>query len=210
MKKREGASPRARCNECQRPLSVCLCSDIVVGSAPLPILVLQDPREAKHPLSTTPLLIASIKNARVIVGDVFSINDITKIMSQLSDGSISDDIELDDVGLVYPSEGIQKEHDNSDDIKCLILLDGTWKHVKKILLNNPWLKDLRRVALYPDLPSEYRIRHTQVPHSVSTFEAALLASKKVDSTFNPDPHLKVLRKMVDIQIQNGHLSKNRH
>eukprot|EP00250_Pteridium_aquilinum_P009148 c18471_g1_i1 orf=55-1362(+) len=64
---------RQRCSGCERPLSVCLCSQL--PSPPLQtrtcVVVLQHPHEARHKLSTLPVLTKCLANCHVLQGRRF-------------------------------------------------------------------------------------------------------------------------------------------
>lgn len=49
-------SKRTRCAHCERPTKTCLCADIVELSCNYQLIILQDPKEAKHALSSAPIL----------------------------------------------------------------------------------------------------------------------------------------------------------
>lgn len=54
----------------------------------------------------------------------------------------------------------------------LILLDGTWRKAKKMWMLNPWLHDLPSWHFGQPPENQYRMRKTNLEHSLSTLEAA--------------------------------------
>jgi DTW domain-containing protein YfiP len=53
----------------------------------------------------------------------------------------------------------------------LVVVDGTWSQVKKVVRDNPPLAALPRYGFVPPAPSEYRIRREPRAAYVSTIEA---------------------------------------
>lgn len=195
---------RPTCNQCQRPLRTCLCADIVTVTAPLPVVVWQDPREAKHALSTTPLLLASLSNGHRIVTKELAVTELEQCTG----------IPWEKMALVYPedetlSEPLQSTEVQRQDLQGLLLLDGTWKQVKRMLLTHQWLAQLPRLGLPESSTSRYKIRATNRKDSMSTMEAALLACRQVDPAFDWQAPLAALDKLVHIQLQHGQRSKQR-
>ena len=69
--------------------------------------------------------------------------------------------------------------------KNLILLDGTWRKAKKMWLLNPWLHNLPSWHFQQPPKNQYRMRKTNIKHSLSTLEAAaysLSCLSEFDST----------------------------
>ncbi|ASP38875.1 DTW domain-containing protein [Bacterioplanes sanyensis] len=150
---------RRLCAQCQRPLSVCVCSAIRRCSSKWSVTVLQDPTEAKHPLSTAPLLQLSVEPSRLMVGDVFHPQQL------FPEG-------LDNVALLYPlADKPALTHGQAQARKQLLVLDGTWRKVRRLLHLNPWLLQLPYIALAPEKTSDYRVRKSPRADGLSTLEA---------------------------------------
>ena len=60
---------RAMCPRCERPETVCLCDAMVQVNSPVEVIIWQDPTEARHKLSTAPLLHKSLPGSRLLVAD---------------------------------------------------------------------------------------------------------------------------------------------
>ena len=67
---------REVCSGCERPISVCLCDRMIAIKPPCSVIIWQDPTESRHRLSTTPLLHRTLLGSRLLVGDVFSYDDV--------------------------------------------------------------------------------------------------------------------------------------
>jgi len=184
---------RPSCRHCGRPLSVCLCDAVTVKKAPLQLIIWQEPTEAKHPLSTAPLLAKSIEGARFFCAEHCCYEDIFSALP------------LHDVALLYPFD---KEpavtEKNKKNIKALLILDGTWRKVRKLILQNPWLQDVPNIALNPTENSRYYIRTSQRTDGVSTIEAGAEVLNWLTDSGEYSGILSVLDRLVEIQQGFGH------
>ena len=184
---------RRICAGCGRPETVCLCPAMTKLDSPTSVIIWQDPIEAKHPLSTAPLLHKSLPNSRLLVGEHFSFEQVF--------GDLPDK----DVAVVFPFE-----HDRQlctgagGNIRSLLLLDGTWRKVRKMILANPWLMSIPYVALQPASESCYEIRTSRRNDGLSTIEAGVLALNTLENTRTYDAILPVLERMVALQKGFGH------
>ncbi|MBL4882274.1 MAG: DTW domain-containing protein [Oleispira sp.] len=182
-------SKRKICSSCERPIKTCLCYVITQLSCNYQLIVLQDPKEAKHALSSAPILVKSIKGARLVIGEQFNPFEL-----------LDDDWQENSL-LVFPSDksltsgqAIQKTY------KHLILLDGTWRKVARLMHLNPWLTELPCIAINSSNESEYQIRKSPREDGLSTIEAAvhILNGLQPDKDFSPI--LNAFRKMIQYQI----------
>src|SRR5690606_30938814 len=144
-------------------------------------------------LSTAPLLQRSFLASHLLIGEFFSADEVLG------------DTALANTALLYPlthKPALVAEH--YADVRCLIVLDGTWRKVKKMLLNNPWLTDLPHLALQPQQPGRYAIRTSPRADGVSTLEATGLAIDAMHPSRLYDNALSVLEALVQQQLQFGH------
>lgn len=165
-------------------------------SAPLRLVIWQDPTEAKHRLSTAPLLARAIQGSRLVVGERFAPQEILTSP-------------IDQCLLVYPFTHKPAVNDDvRQHVQTLLLLDGTWRKVRKLLLNNPWLEQLPHWAMAPLGPSRYAIRQSPRADGVSTLEAGVAALEWCTER-SYAPVLDVLDAMVMQQQAFGHGNKQR-
>lgn len=167
---------RALCQQCQRPLRACICAFIVKIENHIPVIVLQHPSEVTQSKGTVRLLEQSLTQCQVIVGENF--DDCQELKYCLQNYK-------DNVVLLYPSEQaisltkltntIIKENNIASsqeiEIKCIIVLDGTWKKAYRMFMSNPRLADLRHIVLPEGIASLYQIRKTKKDNALSTLEA---------------------------------------
>ncbi len=82
-----------------------------------------------------------------------------------------------------------------------ILLDGSWKKAYKLLMNNPFLQKLPKVAINVDSKSNYRLRKSPREDGLSTVEAGYyLLSQLEHNQKKFMPLLKTFEFMIDYQI----------
>lgn len=184
------AGKRALCAKCNRPVKVCVCDALVEVEAPVELIIWQDPTEAKHKLSTAPLLNLSITNSRLFIADKLNPEDIFS------------PTDLSECALLYPLEnGQQLQAEQRTKVKKLLVLDGTWKKVRRLFHLNEWLKNLPYIPLNPENLSRYAIRKSPRADGLSTIEAAVAGLSLLDEATDYQPILNVLDRMVELQQQ---------
>ena len=177
---------REECSGCERPISVCLCDRMIAIKPPCSVIIWQDPTESRHRLSTTPLLHKTLIGSRLLVGDVFDYDDIFE--------------NTKNPALVFPLEHkTALSISEANTVDTLLLLDGTWRKVRRLFYLNPWLYDLPHITLAPEQLSRYRIRKSPREDGVSTLEAGLLACQWLDPKGDYLTSLSVLDRMVELQ-----------
>lgn len=190
---------RKFCYQCWKAGDLCLCQDIVQVDNPLEIGLVFHPRERKNPINTGRLAFLSLKNTWAATGVEFDqIKEYQSAMSKYQPG---------EVGVLYPSQDAVDLSEAPSELKCLIVVDGTWNEAKKMIHRTPSLKSLPHYAFTPEKESNYRIRKEPAPHCVSTIEAVVTCLKAYDlGQGKPDsqayqPLLDVFDKMVDNQLR---------
>jgi DTW domain-containing protein YfiP len=153
------------------------------------LIILQDPKEAKHALSSAPLLARSIKLAKLIIGEVFDPKQV-----------LGDDWQNNSL-LVYPRENsLTTVQAQKGGFKHLILLDGTWRKVSRLLHLNPWLSELPCIVIDSTNDSSYKIRKSPREDGLSTIEAAVQVLNELHSEQDFTPILSAFNKMIELQI----------
>jgi len=86
----------------------------------------------------------------------------------------------------------------------LVVIDGTWSQASKLLAANPGLRELPRIALRPQAPSQYRIRRQPQPMCLSTIEAlAAVLGELEGSEAEASRLLLPFQRMVEHQLAHG-------
>lgn len=188
---------RVLCQQCQRPVKACICVFTTNIDNHIPVIVLQHPSEVKQSKGTVGLLQQSLSRCQVIVGENF--DDCQELKSCL-------EYYKDNIVLLYPSEQaipLTKIAINSDNknqvtmleergIKCVIVLDGTWKKAYRMFMSNPRLDDIRHIVLPEGIESLYQIRKTKKDNALSTLEACCHALSLLEN--EPDKYKTLLNK----------------
>lgn len=182
-------SKRELCPHCDRPIKTCLCESMCLLDCDYQLVIFQDPKEAKHALSSAPLLAKSIEGAHLIVGEQFDPNEIFGERWQ------------QECLLVFPHQShITAAQARGAGFKYLILLDGTWRKVSRLMHLNSWLNELSCIAIELTNASEYQIRKSPREDGLSTIEAAVEVLNALQPEKNFSPILGAFRKMIQFQI----------
>lgn len=154
------------------------------------MVILQDPKESRHALSSAPLLHQCIENSRLIVGEHFDPEEILGPKWR------------DQCLLVFPGDqAIGAEQARQGAFAQLLLIDGSWRKVARLFHLNPWLNSLPRMAIHPTAPSHYRIRKSPRSDGLSTIEAAVAALNILEDTTDYGRILPAFERMIDQQIR---------
>lgn len=141
------------------------------------VIILQHPSEVNQSKATVPLLAGSLKKCQVFIGENFGQNQaLQRTLSQYDNK----------VALLYPSDVAQvisaaEVNIGVQDLKCLILLDGTWKKAYRLYQLNSFLHQIRHIALSDSYLSQYHIRKTKKSGALSTLEACCYALSAIEN-----------------------------
>jgi DTW domain-containing protein YfiP len=192
---------RVICQQCQRPEKSCICSFAINIDNQLPVIVLQHPSEVKQSKGTVSLLQQSLANVEVIVGEFFDECEVLKQRLRQYEGKIA---------LLYPSEQaielsftsansannnpIDYIDNQLNEIKCIILLDGTWKKAYRMFMLTPCLHHIIHIVLPQGITSLYEIRKTNKANALSSLEACCHALARLEN--EPEKYQSLLNNFV--------------
>ncbi len=167
---------RNYCTLCERPLVSCICHLISPVENDIHVVVLQHPSEVKQAKGSVTLLHHSLSSCDVFVGEDFSENtELSELLKRYKE----------QITLVYPSEDAEtidgKANNELHAIRCIILLDGTWKKAFRLYMMNKWLYDIPHIQLPKDIENHYLIRKTKKSGALSTLEACIHTLKTLDN-----------------------------
>ena len=193
------SSLRVRCTACDLPLATCVCALVERVDNVVEVLVLQHPLEVREAKGSARLLRLGLARCRVVVGETFDPSTLDSLLH--ADGRRS--------VLLYPdvaarTVGIDSEPGTSTGSQ-LVVLDGTWRKSVKMLMSNPPLQALPRLALHPDAAARYgALRKARLATQLSTLEAtcAALAALECDEA-RYAPMLRAFRRFVDDRAARG-------
>ncbi len=197
---------RKYCEHCCKPEVVCLCECISKQANTWPVLVLQHPDEQKKPLSSVPLIKRGLDRVEIVQGLNFSEAQCRACLARYG---VRHPI------LLYPDAlagsnkhrilDCEKEQEFNQsllsDYDSLIVLDGTWRNTRELVLINTWLRTYPTMGLVNAGQSRYRIRKASQKASLSTIEALSRVISIVDEGFQAPLFLLPFERMIDQQIQ---------
>ena len=183
---------RERCPRCQRPVLHCLCPLIPQLSSRTRVLILQHPQEAGHALNTARLAALGLINCELRCAERF--DDLPAVLNDphwqsclLFPGEQS--VPVSEFAQSYPLRPLQ-----------LVVPDGTWRKVHKLIMLNPILQGLPRVTLSRIAASRYRVRKAEVPGALATIEAIVHALEEVEGAGRFSQLLKPFDALIEGQI----------
>ena len=171
---------RPTCPHCLRAQTGCICYLISKVQSDVEVLILQHPLEVLETKGTARLLHLCLPNSRLITGEVFE-DTILKNSLSTKDSILLYPTTTEDysLGIAPPPELNAAVLNNLNNIR-LIIIDGTWRKSRKILIKNPYLQTLPRLVLN-DLPAgQYTVRKARKPYQLSTFEATCVALAQLE------------------------------
>lgn len=182
---------RKRCERCHRPLSHCLCALIPSLDSRTRVLLLQHPSEVGHALNTARLAALGLRNAQLLVGEVF--DDLPTLLNQSGYQA----------RLLFPGEGAQVVAPVPAEAlpTLLVVPDGTWRKARKLLHLNPALAALPRLGLESVPASRYRLRKAPGPEALSTLESIVQALQVLEAPTCFEALLKPFDALIDAQIE---------
>jgi len=190
---------RTLCLRCQRPEIACICHLIVTLDNKIDVAVLQHPTEVSQAKGTVTLLHQSLNLSQVLVGEDFTQDEnFTRLLTKY-EGKLA---------LLYPSEdAIEVDYLSNDkrisknanvdlmvEIRCIIILDGTWKKAYRMFMVNKALHTLPHIVLPQSLEGNYDIRKTKKSHALSSLEACCHALARLEN--NPDMYQSLLDNFI--------------
>jgi DTW domain-containing protein YfiP len=186
-------TPRAVCDRCRRPRTVCYCAKLTELPTQTRVVILQHPRERDKAIGTARMATLCLPESELLVGVRWDSHP--GLLRAIADP-------MRPAALLFPGPGakdILTERPSGP--ITLIVVDGTWSQAKNLVRDNPILSSLPRYAFAAPSPSEYRIRKEPGIELVSTIEALMYVLGVLEgqpSRFRA--LLEPFRAMVDAQL----------
>ena len=146
------------------------------------MLLLQHPLEQGHAKGSAGLLQMSLQRCRTWVGETFDPAALAQALAAPDQSS----------WLLYPEDRTAIAGATLTPppaCRQLVLLDATWRKSRKMLLLNPLLQRLPRLALLDPPASRYTVRKAHLGHQLSTLEASVLGLQQLEG---PSPAFEEL------------------
>jgi DTW domain-containing protein YfiP len=181
---------RPTCYRCCRPAVACICGDVVTVGNRTPVVIVQHPRERRHPFGT--VRIARLGLRRI---------DVHVASRMLADRAVCPPCAPPGAALLFPGHDAPPLRADAP-LSALVVVDGTWPTARRLLRDNAWLQQLPRVRLDPARPGRYRIRRAPRPaYQLSTIEAVVEALRILEpDTRGLDDLLAAFDRMIERQL----------
>ena len=170
----------------------CLCEYLRPVPNSTQIIILQHPKENKHPLNTVKILTKSLEKIIIFTGEDFSHHQELNLILNNRENKVL---------LLFPETELQVMR-LIDVAKTthLVLIDGSWRKAKKIFILSRNLHSLQRLSIEASKISNYRIRQSRQKNGLSSLEASLEALKIVEPNLDTKSLEFSFQKMIDFQI----------
>jgi DTW domain-containing protein YfiP len=177
-----GPTKRLMCEQCGYPQVTCLCAWVNPVTAPLNIVILQHPKEAKHAKNTVKLLTLGLENVIVLQGETpADWRDLAQRVAKRPKNYC----------LFYPHEqSTSFESISSPELKekyfpinhSVIFIDASWRKALKIWHQNSWLQQCNSWHFDNPPDNQYHIRRTSQESSLSTLESVAYVLEHTHNT----------------------------
>ena len=180
------------CQQCYKPLSTCYCHLIEKKANAWPVCLIQHSNESSHAKGTARIAQLSLKKLRTI-----QLGDHEPFTQPQNDS----DFWCNPV-LIYPnSENRDIAELVGTSPRPLVVLDGTWRKSKAMLLSSSYLQSLPKYSFETERPSRYRIRKASSPDLLSTLESIVAILETLEGAGNDYAQmLEVMDWMVNTQL----------
>lgn len=192
---------RQQCPACHRPPAYCYCSRLSHVVNATPVFILQDVREAKHPIGTARIAALSLSQVEMVNLDPARPDARTDLLANIFSRP------LRNPALVYPGQHARPLSDLSGaeavmaERRDLLFIDASWGRSLRMIKVFPALAALPLFAL-TDMPaSRYRIRRQPANDAVSTLEAIVHTLQQIEPASNFSPMLATMEWVIEQQIE---------
>lgn len=162
------ARSQNRCGRCALPIYLCLCSELRLRTISTRLVLLTHQKELCKTTNSGRLLKLILRDveirARGLKDQPLNLLDLKEHQGPKF--------------LLFPSaDSVLWERSliKDDGRALLVIPDGTWRQARKVVTRQSELADFQRVHLAPGPPSRYRLRKTDDPSRLCTYEAVARA-----------------------------------
>ena len=167
----------------------CICDLVPQLEQLTRVVIVQHPRERRHPFGTVRLARLGLADVEVRVADNAGPRRLSCPGAAIDDGV-----------LLYPTANAVDIRTLAPPPRTLVVVDGTWSTAHKLVRDTPWIAALPAVSIAPPRPGNYRIRRARDPsRQLSTIEAIAYALQALEGR-SFDALLEAFDAMVDRQL----------
>ncbi len=192
---------RTTCPACYRPPAYCYCSHIIDVANTWPVFILQDVREAKHPIGTARIAALSLSQAEMVTLNPDKADTSADLLNTVFSRP------LNSPALIYPGGNARSVRElgaaelPSGSPRDLLFIDASWGRSLRLLKVFPALGALPCFVLDGLPASRYRIRRQPSDDAVSTLEAIVYTLQQVEPASDFSAMLATMDWMVGQQIK---------
>lgn len=161
---------QTHCIDCGLASNWCCCSQILPTKSQIQIVLLLHENEPSRPTSTSKIILKTLPNAQSYT---WKRNESpSSLIEQINNKNT-------DTWLLFPADRpelkarqqvLKIDHQRNT---LIIVPDGTWKEVRKIVRKSPWLAGLPLLAFDPQTPSRYDLRRNPDTDHLCTAETVI-------------------------------------
>ncbi|WP_339858583.1 tRNA-uridine aminocarboxypropyltransferase [Pseudohongiella acticola] len=197
--------PRVTCPACFRPIAYCYCSRLHAIANSWPVFILQDVREAGHPIGTARIASLSLNLVEMVTLDPDRPDSAPDLLNNAFHRP------LRNPALIYPGAGARQVSELGPDSAFTEAAQGLRSDL--LFIDADWGRSLRMLKVFPALAalptfmldglpiSRYRIRKQPTPDAVSTLEAIVHTLNQLEPEAGSSAMLSTMDWMIDQQIK---------
>ena len=210
------------CATCYKARAACICHWLKPQETQLATCIIQHPDEQLKPIGTARIAELGLDKVKLSIGLEHSSESILQALKSLGANKpallysqafpsspahyvldferfdLNNSASVDNSAFIDDSDSIDKAI--FANVDSLILLDGTWRNTREILLLNDWLKLLPVISLKGVGESQYKIRKAQTAGALATIEALAKVIMVMDKSVSLPDFLRPFEKMIEYQI----------
>lgn len=137
--------------------------------------------EVSNAKGTARLLHLSLPGSRLVTGEVFAQSDWEPLLANKQAVLLYPDTPEDSASGLATPPFLSLATLAGPSQLCLVVLDGTWRKSRKMLYQNPFLRQLPRLPLRGMPAARYVIRKAHKPDQLSTLEATCAALAQLEA-----------------------------
>lgn len=170
---------KSYCPDCGLETLWCCCEQISTTPCRASIVLLLNENEPARPTSTSKIIEKTLSNTQTFIWQRTTPPEALIKQIEAPDT---------DAWLLFPADRPelqtrQKTFSGFNNKKTLIIVpDGTWKEVRKIVRKSPWLNQLPILALEPEQATQYTLRRNAYEGQLCSAEALSEALCEIEET----------------------------
>lgn len=195
---------RQTCYTCFRPISTCLCKDIIPINTGIKFVVLIHPKEArKQKTGTGRLTTLSLKDSELITGINFAEN---KRVNELIKNTQYFPVLLYPGKDAFYTDNAQLKIEMKKKKLLVFLIDATWQSARKMMHLSANLQKLLKISFSNNYKSQFSIKKQPKSFCLSTIESVyylieeLKDTELIDSKVVQHNLFTVFLKMINFQV----------